>query len=241
MSTPKIIAHRGLATRATENTIEAFRHAVEIGIEGVELDVRRTADGEIVVHHDATVGRLSIRRSRHAEVVAAGRDLGYEIPLLSDVLEEIADVVHVDVELKEHGYEHDVLDVVTASATRDRVTITTFHVESVGRLRALDPGVSLGLLVGSARHAFGALTHSGQVASARRAKSRGATVLAPHWRLIRAGALTAAHDVGLPVWVWTVNAPSILRRLLADPRVGAVITDDPALAMRLRDDQPSAT
>lgn len=235
MGAPRVVAHRGLTTRATENTVEAFRDAVAAGADGVEFDVRRTADGVLVVHHDATVGRLTIRRSAHRDVVGAGRDRGYEIPTLAEVLEDFAGRADVDVEVKEDGHERQVYDVATATCPVERLVVTSFHGQSLERFRALDPHLALGLLVGPVRQVVRRLPRASHPASAARALRHGASVLAPHWRLARTGALGAAADAGLGAWVWTVNSSTLLRRFLADPRVDAVITDEPGLALALRD------
>lgn len=233
-SGPLVIAHRGLPVGARENTLAAFDRAVALGADGVELDVRRTADGVLVVHHDPTLAGVVVARATHEEVLAAAAGVGLAVPTLGEVLARVPGAVVVDVELKEPGYETEVLAEVAGHRPTGAVVLTSFHAGALARLRAADPDVPLGLLVGTPAFALRALTRSGQVIAAARAHHVGATALAPNWRFVTVGVLRAADRAGLPAWVWTVNSPRMLRRLLADPRVGAVITDRPALALEMR-------
>jgi glycerophosphoryl diester phosphodiesterase len=188
-----------------------------------------------VVHHDADVGGVEVGASTFAQVSAAGRRLGYEIPTLAETLAALPAEVWLDVELKEAGWEAAALTLVREARPTDRVAFTSFDATSVAALRSRDPGLRLGLLVGSPAPAHGLATHVGElVAAHRRAERAGATFLAPNWRFVSAGALRAIHLRDMRAWVWTVNDEALLRRLGADPRVEAVITDDPGLALAVR-------
>ncbi len=229
---PKVIAHRGLSSAAPENTIDAFLAAADLGADGVELDVRRTADGRLVVHHDAAVGGVVIAASSRTEVVAAGRGLGYEIPALAEVLAALRGRLDVDVEIKETGHERQVLAEATAGVPQGRLVITTFHASSIASLRALAPALPLGLLVGGQTALRATATYTGDlVGTRRRARRVGATFLAPYWRFVATRATRSVHLGSMHAWVWGVNDQALMRALSADPRVEAVITDEPALAL----------
>jgi glycerophosphoryl diester phosphodiesterase len=233
---PWVIAHRGLGGGGRENTLEAFHASSRLDVDGVELDVHRTGDGALVVHHDADVDGVLIAEASLRAVVAAGRRLGYEIPTLSEVLEVVPEHVLLDVELKATGHEGQVHAEVAAARPPGTWAFTSFHPAAVAVLRALDPAAFLGLLVGSPDPAHGLATYLGELVDApRRARRVGADVLAPNWRFVAARPLRALHLRGTPAaWVWTVNDPALLRRLLQDPRVAAIITDEPARALAIR-------
>ncbi len=131
-------------------------------------------------------------------------------PRLEEVVAVCAGRIAIDVELKEHGYEEEALRIV---APAEHV-VTSFLPEAVAAAKRLRPDVRAGLLLA----ADAAVPGSGD-----------ADFLAPHVSLLDRGV-----DVGDGVVVWTVNDEPRLRRYLADPRVAAVITDDPVLALACR-------
>jgi glycerophosphoryl diester phosphodiesterase len=232
---PLVIAHRGLTTAARENTVASLRAAADLGVDGVEFDVRRAGDGTLVVHHDAEVSGLTIADATLPQVRNAGRAAGYEIPTLAEVLDTVAHRVRLDVELKEVGHERAALELIRGMCGDDDFAITSFHPSTIATLRALDPRVHLGLLVGTPNPAHGLATHLGELVDARRRARRiGADFLAPNWRFVSSGALRRVHLGGMAAWVWTVNEPHLMRSLVQDHRVEAIITDAPALALSIR-------
>lgn len=237
MNRPLVIAHRGLTTAARENTVAALRAAADLGVDGVEFDVRRAGDGTLVVHHDAEVAGLTIADATLPQVRNAGRAAGYEVPTLAEVLDAVGGRVLLDVELKETGHEREALDVIRAVCRRDQFAVSSFNAGTIATLRALDPDAHLGLLVGTPNPAHGLATHLGELVDARRrARRLGADFLAPNWRFVSAGALRRIHLGGMAAWVWTVNDPHLMGTLVHDHRVEAIITDHPALALQVRDE-----
>ena len=110
MGTPQVVAHRGASRAARENTLAAFDLASKLGADGIELDVRRTADGLMAVHHDAALadGRLI------CDTTAA--DLPDHVPLLADALDACGDL-WVNIEIKNHpdDPDHDSREVLAAA------------------------------------------------------------------------------------------------------------------------------
>src|SRR5271155_5597270 len=94
-----VYAHRGLHDKERENTVGAFTAAVALGVDGVELDVRRTGDGVLVVHHDPTIGRLGIAE-------ALQRDLPTYVPTLDEAMKACEGVL-VNVEIKNERGRHE--------------------------------------------------------------------------------------------------------------------------------------
>ena len=113
LSTPAIIAHRGAVSFAHENTLEAFEAAVQIGADAVEFDVRRTFDGVLVIHHDATLPgkRRLVANATYEELKLSGARRGYHIPTLEETLHHLCGRIALDIELKEAGFEREGLIV----------------------------------------------------------------------------------------------------------------------------------
>jgi glycerophosphoryl diester phosphodiesterase len=217
---PLIIAHRGAWEQAPQNSLEAVRQAAALGCDGIEIDVRRTADGRLVVVHDARIRGRQVGRLEHRQVQDRMR-VG-QAPLLTDVLDEAAGRLLVDVELKEDGYVEEVITVIAQRLTPEQYVVTSFLPRALAQAKAHRPDTHTGLLIGprSARR------------TGRRLREARADFLAPHVSLTRAGILEWAAQRNLTSWVWTVNDARTLQTLSANRSVTAVITDIPARALQ---------
>jgi glycerophosphoryl diester phosphodiesterase len=236
---PLVIAHRGASSDAPENTPAAFEAAIALGVDAVELDVRRTSDGVLVVHHNASRRGVPVALLTYAALVRRSR---YEPPTLDTVLDLCAGRVAVDIEIKEPGYEAEVIEKASRRFSRDQLLYTSFEEPVVTAVRHLDPNAHCGLLLGPGRlrsraQRFEALPFD-------LAERCGADALAVHqWlaplrgrsrRVPGAGLLAEARQRGVAMLVWTVNGPQRLRAYLADGRVAGIITDLPGLALETR-------
>jgi glycerophosphoryl diester phosphodiesterase len=232
--TPLVIAHRGAAAEAPENSVEAFERAIAIGVDMVEFDVRRTRDGQLIAIHDATAGGVPVRELTRAEI--ATRHAGWLPPLVSEVVELTAGRVGLDVELKEDGYVDQVLRVLAVNPEPGLLVVTSFLDEVVAQVKRRATETRAGLLVGVARPARPLRTRLSELYPVARARRCRADFLAPHFALARLGVLSRAAQANLPVFVWTVNDDATLRQLIADERVAAIITDVPDRALAIRAD-----
>jgi glycerophosphoryl diester phosphodiesterase len=218
------VAHRGAWGEAPQNSLRALSAAIEAGCDMVELDVRRTGDGEMVAVHDARV--------RGAPVSALGladlrtRMQPGQAPRLEEMVTQAAGRIALDVELKEPGYVERALGTL-AGLDPSQYVVTSFVDEILVRVQEAAPETRTGLLVSAAS---GARRLDARVAAC------GATFIAPAASLARTGLLTWAARRGMDCYVWTVNDRRSLRTLLGDDRVTAVITDRPADALRARGD-----
>lgn len=214
-----VLAHRGANRLAPENTVAAMVRAMELGADGVELDVHRTADDHLVVRHDAgsptgVLCDLSLAQIRSALP---------EVPTLAEVL-DVCQGALVNVEVKDPDPRAVDLLVTLLGARdgADDVIVSSFHLPTIDRMRSLAPHVATGLLTVGIDPLEALVT----------VDSHGHRALHPDVRALRGpvlGALTQrARERGLRVNVWTVNDPDELRRLEA-AGVDAVITDDPSL------------
>lgn len=216
-----IVAHRGAWGSAPQNSLEAFETAVSLGCDAIELDVRRTADGQVVVVHDARVRGRAVARLEHHQVRARMQD--GQAPSLADVLDRLAGRIAVDVELKESGYVEQAMAIVAARLAPEQYVVTSFRDAVLPAVKRCVPGARTGLLL-ARRYRMRELE--------RRVRHTEVDFLAPHFSLLRPGLLAWAQARSLGSWVWTVNDGRLLRFLQAEPRVAAVITDRPDRALR---------
>lgn len=235
MKRPLVLAHRGANNVSPENTLPAFRKAVELGADGVELDVQRTADDALVIFHDERLERTtngSGRVTEHtlAEIRAldAGAWFGNEwagehVPTLDEVFDALPENAVVNVELKRQAWRSDGLEraFVAWLAQRTRrqtVLVSSFNPALLWRLRRTLPHLPLGFLYGPEKPRWPC-----------RLWMRSAfpfDALHPHDSLVTPQLVDWAHRRGLRVHVWTVNDPERAREL-AGMEVDAIITDVP--------------
>ncbi|KUN88479.1 glycerophosphodiester phosphodiesterase family protein [Streptomyces griseoruber] len=237
---PAVSAHRGGSERGRAATLRAYEDAVGSGAEYAEFDIRRTADGVLVVHHDARAGGPTgppVGRITYTEL--CGR-AGYDVPAVEEVMALVAGRLAGHLDLKETGYEHEVVDRAVALLGRDGFVATTLEDRSVAAITRAFPGVRTALSLGRDRREVGlarlAATRAGELFPLRRLRACGAHGVAVHHLLARATVLRRAARHGLFTLVWTVNDDPGLRRFLADTRVDVLVTDRPRRAVALRDE-----
>jgi glycerophosphoryl diester phosphodiesterase len=219
-----VFAHRGCSEGFTENTVEAFAEARRLGADGVELDVRLTADGALAVHHDAEIPGLGT--IDQLEVA----DLPAHVPLLVDVL-AVCEGMVVNVEIKnapqDPGWDPgEAVAALTAAVIEEaewtaRVIVSSFQPATLRAVQAADGRLALGALWGFAAEAEPGLAAAGEA---------GLDAVHPFVASVDTDLVERAHAMGLAVNVWTVNAPEDLRAMVA-LGVDAVITDRLAEAL----------
>ncbi|HEY76792.1 MAG TPA: glycerophosphodiester phosphodiesterase [Thermoflexia bacterium] len=231
------IAHRGASAVAPQNTLAAFRRAAELGADGVELDVRLSADGVPVVIHDAVVDHTTDGTGRVADLpLTALKELdagswfdpafaGERIPTLDEVFEEVGRTLLINVELKpEPGRDRGVAEAVIRRIERhglaDRVLLSSFDPFILRRARRLAPQIPLGFLYETAP-----LSRLARLL-ARAMPGLRTAAIHPHWRLIRPSTVQRAHNRGRRVIAWTVDTPDAMRHLIGWG-VDGIITNYP--------------
>lgn len=233
-----MLAHRGLALDAPENTLLAFSNAVEVGVSYVETDVHVSRDGVAVISHDPTLRRVAGRRVRIADLnmdelrgVDLGRGQGFSA--LADALDAFPEL-RLNIDVKVEGALAPTVDALRRARAAPRVLLTSFSDGRRRRAARLLPEV-----VTSAGRAgvVGALRAARSGPDAMRRALRGARALQVPERAGRIPIVTrrfvaAAHEAGTEVHVWTVNDPSVMTRLL-DLGVDGLVTDRADLALPL--------
>jgi glycerophosphoryl diester phosphodiesterase len=145
---PSVIAHRGSSGRALENTLSAFRLAVEERCDGVELDIHLSRDGAIVVHHDPQLrGGAAIASRSLAELRRIRLADGSPVPTLSEVLQVTGGLdVHVEAKTLPPEGDDRLLQLIQEAAHPERLHVHSFDHRIIARLAARNPALSLGVL-----------------------------------------------------------------------------------------------
>ena len=222
-----MIAHRGASRARRENTLEAFRHAATLGADAVELDARRTADGELVVHHDDAVPGVG-------PIVELGAaELRRRAPWVPTLAEGLAACsgMWVNVEVKNNPGDHDwdpgnaiverVLTIITAAGVGSRALVSSFNAVTAA---AAQPGLPTGWLIEAPIPPAAAVPEAAALgfdallpAAADLAGETGERVIA------------AAHEAGLLLICWTLDDPAEMQRLAA-AGIDGIITNLPGVA-----------
>lgn len=204
MSRPSIIAHRGASGYEYENSKAAFRRALTLDVDGLELDVHATCDGGIVVHHDAEIpgcgpiAQLTLRQVRQARL----RN-GEVVPLLAEVLELAGDCdVYVEVKSLPPGFDDRLFDALDDAPCPTRYRLHGFDHRIIQRLGEARPEFERGILL------------SAYLADPVAAMAAvGARTLWQEWHLIDRALIECVHAAGGTVIAWTVNEVADLARL----------------------------
>jgi glycerophosphoryl diester phosphodiesterase len=213
-----IFGHRGAPgyPRRGENTIGSFKKALQCGATGLEFDVRRCADGQLVVIHDETVDRTTNGRGWVANLTydqlrQFDAGFGEPVPLLTDVLDEFGARCLLNIELKDAGIAVDVKQLILERRLERHVIISSFEWQE---LAPAVPEVPIALLSSSLRNLISA------------AQELRATAIHPRKEIVTSTLIQAAREAKLQVNIWTVNDPdemSKFRSLGAD----GIFTDFP--------------
>ena len=259
-SHPLIIAHRGASSRAPENTLAAFRRAIDDGADGVEFDVRLSKDGVPVVIHDATLGRTAGIKKRVADLTAeelsrldAGSWFNVAHPArarsefaregvssLRTVLETVeSSPGPIYVELKCEA-ERDLSPLIDAvcneieqSPFLNRIILKSFRLGVIPQVRAVLPDVRTAALFAPQVMRF--LRKEKYLINI--ARELGADHLSLHKSLVNRKLIRKAEKYGMPVTVWTANSPRWIARATKQG-VFAIITNDPLKMLARRDSRP---
>jgi glycerophosphoryl diester phosphodiesterase len=230
----RIVAHRGkTATIASENTVEAFKKAIEIGVPQIEFDVRMSQDGYLIIYHDLTIDNIKVGDLQYHQLQAIARTKGFEIPLFEDILKLCRDRIALDIELKEEGYEERVVALTAKYLNYADFVIKSFNDASVRKIKDLDPQIEVGLLLGKVTGKFPLVSILAQFFPEYRILKTGANFVAPHYRLLKLGFLWRMKLLDIAVYVWTVNDERRLFKLIRNKYIAAIITDKPELALKI--------
>lgn len=230
----EVTAHRGYSAAYPENTIPAFKGAIEIGADWIELDVQETADGEVVVMHDSSLKRTTgvdkeIWQVNYDEI----RDLdngswfdakyqAVRIPTLEEVLKVTWGKIRLNIEIKPTGHEKNlenrVVELLEEYHMTDTCVVSSMKYESLEKVKKANPDVLTAYITSVSYGNFTELEY--------------ADGYSVESMMVTQSFINQAHKAGKEVYVWTVNSENTLGKVIG-MGVDKVITDDPAMAQRL--------
>jgi glycerophosphoryl diester phosphodiesterase len=223
---PVVIAHRGASAAHQENTLQAFRAAADLGADGVELDVRRTADESLVVHHDAHLpdGRTLVD--------LRADELPPYVPSLAAALAACG-ALRVNIEIKNLPVDpdfdpgdlvaHRVVELVHGMDLASQVLVTCFHLPTIDTVRDIGGGIATGFLLGGA-----------SPDDIERTVEHGHGAIHPWHGWLTPELVTAVRQAGLELNTWTVDDPARMAELISWG-VDGLITNVPDVARRVVD------
>jgi glycerophosphoryl diester phosphodiesterase len=215
-----IIAHRGASAHERENTLRSFERAIEMGADMIEFDVRKTADRVLIAHHNEEIQGKSIGTLTYQAVERFAGRRGFHVPTLEEVLVLTRGKIRLNAELKEEGYEKDVVLIMRAFLDDSDFVLTSFNEASLVSIKSLFPNLKAGLILGRNIH--------------REINRVEADFWIPNWRVLDDDLFRMAEENAKPLIVWTVNERRKMKRYLFDSRICGVITDKPDLAVSVR-------
>jgi glycerophosphoryl diester phosphodiesterase len=192
------IGHRGARAYEPENTLRSFKKAIELGVDAIELDVRKTKDNKLVVIHNedlskTTNGKGSVGELTLNEIKQFVADKNEKIPTLSEAFQFLDKKVKILVELKEVGLEKEVIDLVHEKNLAENVIIISFHEVVLKKIRELDTKIATGLIY---------VRHKNPVQTAL---DLDVQYLLPLYHFTHSANVKKAHENNLKMVVWTIN------------------------------------
>lgn len=221
-----VVAHRGASARAPENTLAAFNLALEMGAKHVELDIRATGDGRVVVLHDPTLDRTTsgsgpVSETDWSEVrkLDAGAWFGAEfagerVPSLDEALQLCQGKARLHIEIKDGAREMaaKALGLIEERGMADQVTLISFRKEWLEEVRALAPAIPIGYLVREASEEAIAW-----------AKAKGVESLCPKAESLTPETVRSIHQQGLGARCWGVRDKEAMRRVVESGADGMTV------------------
>lgn len=222
------IAHRGASGTFPENTLSAFRAAIDAGAVMCELDVQLTSEGAVVVIHDETVDRTTDGKGEVAELTLeelkrldagakfkGGARKGERIPTLDEVFAVTSGKCGLNIELKAGGLERQVAQIMQAHNALSDSIVSSFNWEYLKNVQQLNFNIRIGLLA-----------EEKPVDLMRSAAVMRAHAINPRWDMVTTDLCKTAHEHGLKVYTWTVDADARMRALI-ECGVDGIMTNYP--------------
>jgi glycerophosphoryl diester phosphodiesterase len=222
------IAHRGASGTFPENTLSAFRAAIDAGAHMCELDVHLTRDGAVVVIHDDTVERTTDGKGEVAKLTLeelkrldagakfkGGVFKGERVPTLDEVFEVVGGKCGLNIELKAAGVENQVAQIMQARNAFGDSVVSSFDWEYLKKIQQLHFNIRVGLLA-----------EEKPVDLMMNAVAMRAHSINPRWDMVTADLCKAAHERGLVVYTWTVDSDARMRALI-ECGVDGIMTNYP--------------
>ena len=233
----QISAHRGGSEEAKPATYEAYEHSLTTGAEYAEFDIRKTRDNILVVYHDAHAAHTGPLVT-DLTYTALCDQLGYVVPKVADVMHMLAGKMLGHLDLKETGYEKEVIELALSTFGAGNFVATTLEDVSVAAIKQAFPSVRTALSLGRdlnevPRNRWASVRRS-ELFPIPRLRNCGADWAAVNYKLARLGVIRTCKRNGIGIMVWTVDPGAVIDQFLLDPRIDVLITNRPKYAVGRR-------
>ena len=220
---PLIISHRGkINLGSPENVLIGIQEAIDIGVDMIEFDIRRTKDDFLVCYHDPTVNGTMVSDLTFDEL----KKVKKSICKLEEVLDICKDRVGVNLEIKEIGFEGKVVEKLTSNYSYDNFFVTSFSSLVLRKIKKLDCKINTGLLVGDAINFqvfYKIIKESIFMTEFYYSK---ADFISPFYKIYELGLMKRFENLGIPIQLWTVNDLVFLKDLI-NSDIQSIVTDVP--------------
>lgn len=232
---PLIDAHGGECGIPDLPAGERYRRAIALGVDFVEVDIRRSTDGEFFTYHDdRTPSGLAVCDLSYRMLE---QELGADLVKVTDVIDMVDGRAGLHVDVKEEGYEAEIVRFIQQGCKTSEVVFTSGDAP-IRRIKELFPNVRAGLSLGDDLQGAPPWRYCqvrwGKAYPSLRLQRCRADFAAVDQRPARLRVLDYCAGVKMPAWVWTVNREADIKSFLRDPRVAVLITDRPDVALRFR-------
>lgn len=229
-----VSAHRGASGLVEhENTIEAFEKAIEVGADSIECDVRKTKDGIIVINHNADIYGLLIKDHTYNELNEECNKHGYHLATLIEGLNTVKDKIALDIEIKEVGYEDEILNQCLSVLNEGEFYFRSFYDSTLLKMKELNPNITTVLLLGLDKTKHKIKTRISELFPRKRIRKCKCDAISPYHQLLLFGYCKRVHRLNCRVYVWTVNNKELMEKVLYKKKADGVVTNYPNIALDL--------
>lgn len=226
----KIISHRGRTSRQSpDNTLQSIQDAIDLKVDMVEFDVRRTKDLQIICFHDNEINGNRLSDLNYSEILEYDSD----IPTLEQLLWIVKNKIEIDIELKESGYEDEIISMVLDYFNYNKFIMKSFNRSVVRRIKDIDANISVGLLVGEGYNWRSFLALLKESFTANGIYQDQADFISPYYKAYEVGLMSKILRLKIPLQLWTVNDPKLIE-ILIRRGVHSIVTDVPEKALEIR-------
>jgi len=219
-----IIAHRGARFYEKENTILAFKKAVQLKADMIEFDVRKTKDNKIIIFHDEEIDKILVKTMDYSELI---RKLGYEVPTLEKTLKFLKGKIKLDIHLKEEGYEKEAIKLILEYFSKKEIMISSEFPSSLKKIKINYPEIKTGLVIQVKYRNYIQVPFG--FFPMKKIINSNADYIIPPWQIVNKIFLMRSNKLNKKIFPWTINNKKLAGKLLKNEIVAGIITDIPDL------------
>lgn len=219
-----IIAHRGFADNCRENTLEAYQKAIDLSADAIELDVRKTKDNVFISFHDEVISEKQVSQLTYTEINDLAGNLNFHVPTLEEVLKLVRGKIKLDIELKEKGYEIEIIDLVLEYLIPEEFIMTSFKFKSLLNTKINFPQIKTGLIIdNNTATNLNIINHLSIL-----------DCFALHLNLINSSWFKIGQENKKDIFIWTVNEPKNIEQILKNKAITGLITDNLVFSLNFK-------